>query len=441
MKPQNYRKLLLALGSVLVTNALISTPVHAIELSSTVEDAILNSPEFRQQVKLTQGVDADLSNAEGSWLPKVDLAAGIGKEITDNQSGTADLTRQEASVRVTQNLFEGFGTVNEIKRQEARLTAERLNIEATANQVALDMTTAYINLLKEQQLLNLSKESVVTHQRILDQINQRTQGGVGTTVELNQAQARLALANANLAASKNNYQDALSRFHRVLGRFPDSDLVAPGKDFILPNTLEEATNFALLNHPSLRAANSDIMETRAQHAVAQKAFYPQVDFELQKTYDRNINGVEGGDENFQAMFRMRYNLYNGGKDSATTDRTASQIYQAAEVRNQTRRETIENLRYAWEAKNYILEQLRFQQSQIQLTKSTLEGYREQFRIGQRSLLDLLNTENEYLTARTSLIKSDADLKIAQYRILNGMGALVGALNIDINYEQLAQNVR
>ncbi|CAN8141911.1 outer membrane protein, adhesin transport system [uncultured Thiomicrorhabdus sp.] len=431
-------KLLLALSSAIAING-FSASAQAIELTPTVEDAILHSPEFRQQVKAKQGVQADLRGAEGGWLPSVDLAAGIGKEQIETDAGEIwDETRQEASIRVTQNLFEGFGTQNEIKRQEARLQSTQHATEAAANKVALDMVTAYMNLLKEQQLLNLAEENRLTHERILDQIIQRSQAGVGNQVEVDQAKARLALANANVTASKNNYQDVLTRFHRVLGRFPDSELVKPNMDVSIPNTLEEAVNTALMQHPTLRSANSDIAEARAQYKAANKLLYPRVDIEVSQTYDDNVNLTPGKYEDFQAMLRLRYNLFNGGKDQAVIDRAATDIYQSAEVRNNTRRETIENLRYAWEATNFLGEQLIFQQQQIDSTLETLKGYRQQFSLGRRSLLDLLNTEDEYVRAKIAFITSESDYMIAKYRVLNGMGTLVDSLGITVDYNTVAQ---
>jgi adhesin transport system outer membrane protein len=156
-----------------------------------------------------------------------------------------------------------------------------------------------------------------------------------------------------------------------------------------------------------------------------------VDLEVQKTFDNNIGGVEGKNENLQAMIRMRYNLYNGGKDSANRARTAAGIQQAAEIRNNTSRQTVENLRYAWDAKNYTNIQLDYINQQVALTKETLEGYRKQFNLGRRSLLDLLNTEDEYITAQRSLATSNADYQVAQYRILNGMGTLLDNLKISL----------
>ncbi|MDG6778955.1 TolC family outer membrane protein [Thiomicrorhabdus sp. zzn3] len=413
----------------------LSLPTQAIELNQTVEDAILHNPELREQVKAYRAIEADLRGAKGSWYPTIDVSAGIGYEEVDNQ--TVDnigdgLTRRETAVRLTQNLFEGFATENEIKRQQHRLGAAAYQVYATANQIALDMTEAYLNLLKQKELLKLAEDNVSTHQKILDQIIQRFEAGIGNQVEVDQAKARLALAQSNLMAEKNNYTDTMSRFQRVLGRFPDSELIPPSSDLILPKTVDEAVNTALISHPTILSANADISEAQAQYDLSERNYYPRVDLEVERTWDHNLAGIEGRNEDFQAMVRLRYNLYNGGKDKAERDRTASAMQQAVEIRNNSRRQAIENINYAWNAYQYVGSQLDYVQSHIKLTYETLEGYRKQFSLGRRSLLDLLNTEDEYISALRTLVNSETEYKIAKYRILNGMGTLLDNMDIQLD---------
>jgi len=433
-KPVFNTKLLTLVASITIMQAGLMTSATAMELVPTIEDAIIHNPEYRQQLKIHQGAKAELDGAEGSWLPTIDLGAGIGLEETDKEANEpTSLTRKEASIRLTENLFEGFRTENEIDRQQAKMDAAAYSAEAAANQIAMDMSEAYINLLKEQELLRLETDNKKTHERILDQITQRSDAGIGNQVEVDQAKARLALASSNQMAAHNNYNDALSRFQRVLGRMPDNDLIKPVLEFKFPATISEATDIAMLNHPTLRSANADIAEAQAQHRSAKSPYYPRLDLEIEKRWDEDINGVEGTNENLQAMLRLKYNLYNGGKDSANRDRTAAEVQQAAEIRNNSRRQTIENLRYAWDAKRYVGEQLVYVKDHIKLTYETLEGYRKQFSLGRRSLLDLLNTEDEYNSALRTLVTSESEHMIAEYRILNGMGVLLDTLQVDVKY--------
>lgn len=411
--------------------------VYSMTINEAIEDAIIHNPEFRQEVKAFRAVEAEVSGAKGGYFPVIDLKGGIGyEEVERGASGnvfTNELTRREASIKLTQNIFEGFGTQNEVNRQKYRLDSASFKAEAAANEVALSMATAYVNLLREEELKKLSEDNLDTHTKILDQITKRFNAGIGNQVEVDQAKARLALAQSTMGASENNYFDAFAKFQRVLGREPDNALVKPQFTFNLPEDITAATNQSLRNHPTLRSANADVAEARAQHESSSKNFYPRVNLEIEKTFDDNLSGIEGKNEYLQAMIRVEYNLYNGGRDSDNKSRTAAEYHRASEIRNNSRRQTIENLRFAWNANTFINSQLLYINQHIKLTHETLVGYRKQFNLGRRSLLDLLNTENEYVTATRSLINSEADELIAKYRILSGTGKLLESLQIKYSF--------
>lgn len=411
-------------------------PAHAITLKEAIEDAIIHNPQFREQVKSYRANEAELDAAKGRYLPSVDINAGIGYEEVNSPSrdNRGDgLRRREFSIKFTENLFEGFATNNEIKRQQYRKDAQAYKVIATANEVATSMAESFVTLIKHEELLKLSKDNLETHKKILDQIVKREEAGVGNQVEVDQARARFALAQSNYATAQNDYFDAQAQFRRTLGRDQDNDLVRPKFRFDIPTTLKEATNIALLDHPTLRSANGDIAEARLQFEASKAIYYPKVDLEVEQTLDHNLGGVKGHNENFQAMVRLKWNLYNGGADSAITERTASNYHQAVEIRNNTRRQIIENLRYAWNAHTYINKQMVYVNEHIKLTYDTLTGYRKQFNLGRRSLLDLLNTENEYVSALKTLINSEADALIAKYKILSATGHLLDKMKIDYSF--------
>jgi len=415
---------------------------NAISLKEAVEDAVINNPEFRQEVKAYQAIEAEVKGAKGGYYPSIDLNAGIGYEEVDrpgiDNTGTG-LTRRETSVKLTQNLFEGFGTQDEVNRLQYRLDAQAYKTLAKANDIALQMIQAYINLLKEKKLLNLAQTNLETHLKILDQIERRTQAGIGNQVEVDQAKARLALARSNYGSAENKFFDARAKFQRILGRMPEDNLMEPKTDFILPKTLDNAINEALIDHPTLKSANADIAAAKMQFELSGSNYYPRIDLEVEKTFDNNLSGIEGNNEYLQAMVRFKYNLYNGGRDSASRERTASNFQQATEVRNNTHRQVIENLKYAWNAKVYINNQLDYMRQHIKLTRDTLNGYRKQFSLGRRSLLDLLNTENEYINGLNTLVTSEADQLAAKYRILNATGHLLGSMGIDYGFIKTDDN--
>lgn len=422
-----------ALSVVLMS---LSPQIQAITIKEAIEDAIIHNPDFRQEVKGYRAIEAEVRGAQGGYYPKLDIYAGYGYEEVDkpglNNQGDG-LMRREAQILLTQNLFEGFGTQDEVARQKYRLDAQAYKTIAKANDIALEMAQAYVNLLKEQELLDLAQSNLDTHLKIFDQIKKRAEAGIGNQVEVDQAQARLALAQSNYGAAENNFYDARAKFRRVLGRQPDNDLIKPSFRAKMPKNIDEATNTALLDHPTMKSANADIAEARMQYEASGKNYYPKIDLEVGQRLDHNIDGIEGENNNLQAMVVMSYNLYNGGRDAATRKQTSSQYHQATEIRNNTRRQIIENLRYAWNANEYIGNQLEYVNQHIKLTHETLLGYRKQFSLGRRSLLDLLNTENEYISAMRTLITNEADQLNAKYRILAGTGHLLDELGIKYSF--------
>jgi len=254
----------------------VSQPLYALSLSQAIEDAIINNPEFRQEVKAYQAIEAEVASAKGGYYPVIDLSAGIGyEEVNTPITNSSGLMRRETAVRLTQNLFEGFSTESEIKRLSYRMDAQGYRAQTAANDIALKMAQAYISLLRDKELMELADSNLNTHIKLLDQIEKRTAAGMGNQVEVDQAKARLALAQANFATAKNNYFDARSAFHRVLGRAPDETLIKPKFHYPLPKTLEEATNTALIDHPTMQSANADIIESKMQFKTANRPNYPR----------------------------------------------------------------------------------------------------------------------------------------------------------------------
>lgn len=425
----------ISLGIVTLVS-LVCSPAYSMTLQQTVEDAIIHNPQFRSEVKKYQSIKADLAGAKADYYPVIDVNAGIGYEEVDNNFKNTTghgLTRRESSAKLTENLFNGFATQNEVARQQAKLDAQSFKALSQANTTALEMIKAYIGLIEQQQLFKLANENLDTHQKILSQIKKRNDAGIGNEVEVDQARARLALAQSNQTSTHNNYDDALAKFRRVLGRDPDSPLVRPKFTFKLPHNLQDATAIALIDHPTIKSANGDVAEAKAQYDASKQNYYPRVDLEIEKTMNNDVSGYKGNNDDLQAMIRLKYNLYRGGKDKDRRLSTAASYAQSTEIRNKTRRQTIENLRYAWNSKLYTSKQLPYINQHIILTRNTLSGYRKQFRLGRRSLLDVLNTENEYNTALRTLVKNQASTLIANYRILAGMGHLLPNLDISYNF--------
>lgn len=420
---------------VLLLFTLVSGQGAAIELRQAIEQALLNSPEVREGVYQRLSSDEQLNQAEAGFLPNVDLTGGIGYEHTDSPgtrlgSNDQDLLRRELGFLLRQMLFDGFTTQSEVDRQQARVAANAEQLLGTAHSIALRSIEAYFDLVRYRRLKWFAEDNLRTHKRIQDQVRLRSEAGVSRKSDLDQVNARVALAEASLIAAEANVADAETTYTRVIGQAAPIELAVPEQPpTALPDSLAAALDRAIAANPVLRSARADIEEAVAQNRVAQGQRFPRLDLELAGNLNDNIDGVEGRNDDLSAMLRVRYNLFDGGADRARIRQTAHEINQAKEVRNRTRRELEESLRLAWTALQSTRRQLGYLTERVKFSEATRDAYLRQFNIGQRTLLDLLNTENDVFQARQSLINTRRDQRVAHYRILADLGELLTALEI------------
>ena len=410
-------------------------------LQQAVKQAITSNPDILIQVNERRSRNEEVERAKAGYLPTLDLNAGIGTERSENSStrgagrNSITLTRREASLSARQMLFDGFATKNEVERQQARVSSTAFTVQGVAGNTALDATEAYLNLLRNETQLKLAEENLEAHKRSFDQIKIRSDAGVGRRADLEQISGRLALANSNLIAAQSNYDDAKTGYIRIVGELPVGTLIKPTtQQYSMPTTRDDAIKQAIAKHPTLKSAVADVEATLAQHRASRNTFYPRFDLELSQSWNNDLDGQIGSNNDSQAMVRMRYNLLNGGGDLARKRQTAHLIDEAKEVRNRTYRQVIETMRLSWNAFAATRQQLIYLDDHVKATIRTRDAYQKQFNIGQRTLLDLLNAENELFQAKQSYISADFDNIFSHFRILNAEGELLQSLDIDLPKE-------
>lgn len=420
------------LSALAVCIAALSGSAGAASLDATVSQTLISHPQVKQAydnyVTRTHQVD----QAKAGYYPKVDAVAGVGKDNYNSNSSSTDgknLNRQELGISLTQMLFDGFSTSSNVDRTTAEAQAQRYALYAQANNTALRVAEVYINVLRRQELFRLSQENLATHQAILADIGKRTDSGVGSTADYMQIKGRVARAQANLAAAENNLLDAQAEYYRVTNSQP-ADLTEPMPDTTkIPATLAEATVSAEKIHPTLLSADQDIEATKAQYEASKSNFYPKVSLEANKNLNKNSSGIDGYRiDDTSVMLMVRYNLSNGGADIAQKRATASQIGEAKDVKLNAARQVQEGLGLAWNARDSLLKQKEFMQQHVQASYDTVMAYRKQFLLGSRSLLDVLNTENELFEARQNSVNTDYDELYSEYRILNATGGLLSSVS-------------
>ncbi|NNJ92113.1 MAG: TolC family outer membrane protein [Gammaproteobacteria bacterium] len=415
---------------------LFSRLLEAAAFEEVVSIAVANSPDVLQARNQQLAIAGEVRQAEAGYLPTIDLNAGIGYEYTDSPStrpnDDEELERAEFGLSLRQNIFNGLATEAEVERQQARLETAEHRLLATANDVALSVSEEYLNVLKFREILDLAQENRQVHQRIQDQIRLRSEAGVGRGADYDQINARVSLVEANLVAANVNLQDAETGYKRVVGQEPEEQMAAvPDLSQLIPATLEEALALSESGNFTYKSSASDVLEAQAQHKASRSNHYPTVDFELSSNLNNDLDGTDGYNNDVTAMLRLRYNLYNGGADVAAISSTANRVLESQEIRNRSYRQVEQTLRLAWAAYQATTRQIELLQKQVDYSIDTRDAYVKQFNIGQRTLLDLLNTENELFQAKQSLVSARTDNLFAQYRILAVMGRIVESINVNL----------
>ena len=407
---------------------LAGSPIRSETLTEAIAETINSNPEVKALGFNRLARNQEVVQARSGYLPTLDFVAGAGVEdVQQPQNDT--FNPREVKLSLRQNVFAGFSTMNEVDRQNARVRSMAYSLQGTSENIALKTAKAYLDVLRAEELKALAEQNLLNHQRIGDQINLRSESGVGTQVDGDQVQGRLALAQSNVVVTQTNLNDAMSNYQSVVGHLPVNLVKPAAPESGIPASLEEAEKWAVESHPTLKSAQADLEARNEQNAVAKSPFMPIVDVEVDQHWDDDIDGVDGRQESTVAMVRLRYNLFNGLKDKGRKSETRELIEEAREIKNNTNRQVVESIRLSWESYQSVLDRMQYLEKHVESTDATESAFVKQFDLGKRTLLDVLDTEAEAVDAKRDLINATYDGLYAQYRILNGMGGLVHSFGL------------
>jgi len=424
--------------------ASISAQAQAISLSEAIQSTLDNHPEVHAGANSRLSSDEEVKIAKGGYLPTVDLLVGYGREHTDSPTtraagnhNTETLTYGTSELRLRQMLFDGFNTPNEVARTEAVVNSRAYRLLGTSESLALRTVEVYLDVLKRREMFELARNNLQAHQRINDQIGLRSQQGVGSTADLDQSEARLALAQNNLYTEQVNLADAEANFFSAVGRMPD-ELESPvSVKGTMPEDLITARQTVMDNNPFLKSAQADVQAAEKQYEVAKSPFYPRLDVELATTANDNTQGIGGHDNSWRAAVVMNYNLFNGMRDKAQLQSSAHQINESMDIRNNALRVLNENLSLAWNAMENARQQTPTARDYADYTARVREAYQQQFSLGQRTLLDLLDSENELFTANRRYTEVRFLEEFSMYRVVAAMGDLLRQQQVVVPAEAVA----
>jgi adhesin transport system outer membrane protein len=355
----------------------------------------------------------------------------VGREnLTQPNQPTTNYTRRSAALSLNQMIYDGFATRDEVARLAYAKLVRYYEVLDASESTALEAARAYLDVLRYRELSTLAQENFAQHEQVFNQIQQRVQAGVGRRVDLEQAGGRLALAQSNMLTEASNLHDVSARYQRIVGELPPGDMIAPVLlQQGIPADVEEALKLAYQGSPAFNAAIENVRAAQAEAQGRRANFQPRVDLRASKDVAFNNDGVAGRRDDEIIELVLNYNLFKGGSDRALARQYEERLAQSKDLRDKACRDLRQTLAIAFNDIHNLSRQLGFlDQHQLSIEKAR-EAYRKQFDIGQRTLLDLLDTENEYFQARRAYVNATYEHAIAHARTLAGMGNLLPTLQV------------
>ncbi len=401
----------------LLSLCLTCLPVWPYE--SLVKQSLNHHPQLRQsQAELSRAL-AEVSSQRSAYLPKLGVDASTGLRFNDD---TQDIHR--LALNASQLLYDGWSTPSLINSARLQAMAQYYQLRSKEEQIAFSAVLAYEEMQRTQQLLTIAQTSLELHRRVQQQVNNRVSRGAAPRMELEQINGRLALAESNLLVESANYQDAVDQYQRITGTLPPNELshISPQWRLVPVNESIDALN---RQNPQLKASRLLTLASEQQTRAAKGQYQPQ----LQLRASHNLNVDQELNQESRIELSLSYQLFNGGGNQS---RVAERLFGALAEDNRHQDLCLELRQSYLQTQNEhqrAQEQLRHLRQHRLSSERIRQAYRDQFDLGQRSLLEVLDSESEFLNASRALIIGEFDLKISAARMVMLQGELLQQLNL------------
>ncbi|MDV2856225.1 MULTISPECIES: TolC family outer membrane protein [Oceanimonas] len=420
--------------SVLAGACLLASAANAQESAASpagiVEKAIATNPDVQASWRIFNASAYDIDFAKGGYKPTVDVTAGYGKEWR-NYTNPEDFTGSAAEISLVQMLYDGFKTSNDVTRFENAQLVRYFELLETIDGTALETLRAYQDVMRYRDLVRQAEDNLTSHVDVFEQIETSARAGVARRADLEQISGRVSLAESNLLTETTNLHDVTARYLRIVGELPPENM--PELEFNnsqLPLTLRDAMQLAYQHSPSFHAALRNISAQEAAVESQQAAFHPELNLNARYGTQDYVDGtIDERRTEGRVGLDVRYNLYRGGRDQANVDKAYEEVDRAKDQRNKACVDMRQTLQIAYNDVQKLDQQLPILNQHRLSSDRVRAAYQGQFNISERTLLDVLDAQNEYFQASRAYTNALYDRGTAIARTLAAMGQLLPALSV------------
>src|SRR6266404_3386634 len=408
-------------------------------INDALRESARSHPGVGEAAANRRATESELRQTQSTLLPQVRIDAYYGREKFDQSasviSGSAlpipaigtgvwrDGNQQ--SVVIRQLLFDGFASIHDIWRQSARVNAAAFRVQERTELLALDAAEAYVDVVRYLRLVSLADQNVATHEKIFSNVNSRFAGGRAGEGDLEQARERVENAKAQRDEFRRSLEDARAKYRKVVGLEP-FNLRFPGPLGGMPGSRDESLAVAIRFNPTILAAQADADAAKHAFRVTDGAFVPTIALEGRATrFDNTYPYIQGvTHEDYSGRVVMSWDIFRGGQDVWKRSEAAERSVQATMAHARLQRDALESIDKAWNARTITRTRIADLVRQLQADRKTIAAFDKEYELGQRSLIDLLNAQNQYFNAAVSLTSARGVIVFADYQLLAAMGTLL-----------------
>lgn len=397
--------------------------------------AYQNNPTLRAQRASLRATDEGVPQALSGYRPTVEILGDTGYTVQggSDTNGTESGTDYGGSLRVTQNLYSGGGTVADVKRAENTVKAERARLADTEQLVLLNAVQAYMNAFRDEAVLKLNVNNERVLNRQLEATRDRFNVGEVTRTDVSQAEARVASATADRIQAEGNVQISRGIYEQIIGTMP-TDLSKPAPVTELPASRKDALAIAQQTNPAVLAAQYDERAAQDNVTLVRSDLLPKVDLVGQGGRSRTDGISDLTRDSASIMAQLTVPLYQRGAVSSRV-REAKQLAGRNRLRLiEAQRSATEDANNAWESLVTARARIRSISAAVRANRIALEGVRQEALVGSRTVLDVLDAEQELLDSQVNLVVAERDEIVAQYQLMSALGRLTAqSLNLQTDY--------
>lgn len=404
--------------------------------AATLRDVVMASletnPEYARIAKNTRATQQRVGQAAAGFLPTIDLRADTGYERTENAfiaGNSAKLYRNSGRLTISQMLYDGQSTKHSVETQNARSESSTYRAAESSEFTALDITQAFLEVLRQRELQAIAEQNVATHNRILATIKAGVNAGTVTDGDMAQAEARLVQAQSTLTGTEQALRQAEASFVQTTGTLPGNLTMPAVPTGDLPQDVEAAIALARQESPSMAIFAADLKAAEAEYKQTEANFQPRFDLEGSAAYGNNLNGVDASSNTENIMGVMKWNLYRGGADEA---RSREYLYRKEEARQayeEAARRLDKDLRDTWAGVNASASRAEQFKRQADENEKVVNVYLDQFNLGRRTLLDLLDSQNESFVSKSNAVDASYTHAFGVFKIFALEGKLLSIMGL------------